>query len=245
MRRTSLRSVFPVALVAAFVGGVLIDGWFRTYGPPKPVVAGSDLDFRATPKTPIQPRDNRDLTPAAAAAAPAAMSAPPTANAPASERAVTAPAPVATSGDIPHGRLRVPVDGADVDAFKGGFNERRGGERPHEAVDMLAPRNTPVHAVEGGTIAKLFTSKAGGLTIYQFDPSGRLCYYYAHLERYADGLKDGQVVSQGEVIGYVGTSGNAPPNTPHLHFAVFELNADKHWWQGRPLDPYRVFKDRG
>ena len=112
-------------------------------------------------------------------------------------------------------------------------------------MDLLAPRNTPVHAVENGTIAKLFTSKAGGLTIYQFDPSGHFAYYYAHLERYADGLKDGQPVTQGQIIGYVGTSGNAPPNTPHLHFAVFELNADKHWWQGRAIDPYLVFKDRG
>ena len=109
---------------------------------------------------------------------------------------------------------------------------------------MLAPRNTPVHAVENGTIAKLFTSKAGGLTIYQFDPDRRLCYYYAHLERYADGLNDGQTVSQGDVIGYVGTTGNAPANTPHLHFAVFELNADQHWWQGRPIDPYQVFKGK-
>jgi murein DD-endopeptidase MepM/ murein hydrolase activator NlpD len=139
----------------------------------------------------------------------------------------------------------MPLDGADVESLKGGFAETRGSDRPHEAVDMLAPRNTPVHAVDGGSIAKLFTSKAGGLTIYQFDASGRLCYYYAHLERYADGLKDGQMVSQGDIIGYVGTTGNAPPNTPHLHFAVFELNADRHWWQGRPIDPYRVFKDRG
>jgi murein DD-endopeptidase MepM/ murein hydrolase activator NlpD len=139
----------------------------------------------------------------------------------------------------------MPLDGKDVESLKGGFAETRGSDRPHEAVDMLAPRNTPVHAVDGGSIAKLFTSKAGGLTIYQFDPSGRLCYYYAHLERYADGLKDGQTVSQGDVIGYVGTTGNAPPNAPHLHFAVFELNADKHWWQGRAIDPYRVFKERG
>jgi murein DD-endopeptidase MepM/ murein hydrolase activator NlpD len=139
----------------------------------------------------------------------------------------------------------LPLDGENIESLKGGFSETRGGSRPHEAVDMLAPRNTPVRAVENGTIAKLFTSKAGGLTIYQFDPAGHLCYYYAHLERYANGLKDGQPVLQGDVIGYVGTSGNAPPNTPHLHFAVFELNADKRWWQGRPLDPYLVFKDRG
>jgi murein DD-endopeptidase MepM/ murein hydrolase activator NlpD len=139
----------------------------------------------------------------------------------------------------------MPIDGENVESLKGGFAETRGGSRPHEAVDILAPRNTPVHAVESGTIAKLFSSKAGGLTIYQFDPSGRYCYYYAHLQRYADGLGDGQPVSQGDVIGYVGTTGNAPPNTPHLHFAVFELNADRHWWQGKALDPYRVFKERG
>jgi murein DD-endopeptidase MepM/ murein hydrolase activator NlpD len=159
-------------------------------------------------------------------------------------QSASAPAPVATIGDVPHGRIRMPIDGEDIESFKGGFAERRS-DRPHEAIDMLAPRNTPVHAVENGTIAKLFTSKAGGLTVYQFDPSARLCYYYAHLDRYADGLQDGQAVSQGDVIGYVGTTGNAPPNTPHLHFAVFEMNADKHWWQGRPLDPYLVFKEKG
>ncbi len=146
--------------------------------------------------------------------------------------------------DAPATRIRLPIDGINIESFKDGFAERRG-ERPHEAVDMLALRNTPVHAVDNGSIAKLFTSKPGGLTIYQFDPSGHLCYYYAHLERYADGLKDGQTVTQGDIIGYVGTTGNAAPNTPHLHFAVFELNADKHWWQGRPLDPYRVFKEKG
>jgi murein DD-endopeptidase MepM/ murein hydrolase activator NlpD len=225
--------MIPVGLLAAFVAGVLVDGWFRTYGPPKPVIAGSDLDSRtAAAAATVRSRENRDLTP------PDAFLAAPPPKAP-------APAPVATTGDLPHGRLRLPIDGEDVESLRGGFAERRGGDRPHEAVDMLAPRNTPVHAVANGTIAKLFTSKAGGLTIYQFDPDGRLCYYYAHLERYADGLQDGQAVSQGDVMGYVGTTGNAPPNTPHLHFAVFELNADRHWWQGRPLDPYLVFKDRG
>ena len=130
----------------------------------------------------------------------------------------------------------------DVDAVKGGFAERRG-DRPHEAVDILAPRNTPVHAVQPGTIAKLFVSKQGGNTIYEFDPSGRLCYYYAHLEHYAEGLHEGDAVSQGQVIGYVGTSGNAPPNTPHLHFAVFVLQDDHKWWKGRAIDPYPLLKD--
>ena len=215
MSKTRMQRAVPLAIFAAFVAGVAVDSWLRTYGPPKPATAataGSDL---ALPDTFI-------------AAAPPKT-----------------PAPVATTGGLPGSHLRMPIDGLDIESLKGGFDQTRGSDRPHEAVDMLAPRNTPVHAVDSGSVAKLFTSKAGGLTIYQFDPGGRLCYYYAHLERYADGLKDGQAISQGDVIGYVGTTGNAPPNTPHLHFAVFELNADRHWWQGRAIDPYRVFKDRG
>ena len=139
--------------------------------------------------------------------------------------------------------LRMPIDGAAVESMRGGFDERRdAGARPHEAADLLAPRNTPVHAVDNGSIAKLFVSKAGGNTIYQFDPGQRFCYYYAHLDRYADGLRDGAPVTRGDVIGFVGTSGNAPANTPHLHFALFELTPERHWWQGTPLDPYLVFR---
>jgi murein DD-endopeptidase MepM/ murein hydrolase activator NlpD len=140
--------------------------------------------------------------------------------------------------------LALPIDEADVDDMKGHFAQRRGGgARGHEAVDILVPRHTPIRAVEDGTIARLFFSKAGGTTIYQFDPERRFCYYYAHLERYAPGLSEGQQVSKGDVIGFVGTSGNAPPNTPHLHFAIFELTDQKRWWDGKPLDPYLVFRD--
>lgn len=157
--------------------------------------------------------------------------------------------PVATGGkasaiDELHERnLRVPIDGTKVAVFKGQFADpREHGNRPHEAVDILAPRNTPVYAVENGTIAKLFFSQGGGgNTIYQFDPTERYCYYYAHLQRYAEGLKPGQAVARGDVIGFVGTSGNAPPNTPHLHFAVFVLGPGHEWWKGQPIDPYLVF----
>lgn len=136
--------------------------------------------------------------------------------------------------------LRIPVEGVRPDQLVESFSDQRSGSRAHEAIDILAPRNTPVKAVEDGTIARLFTSKAGGITIYQFDRSEQFCYYYAHLERYADGLQEGAQVSKGQVLGYVGTSGNAPKDTPHLHFAVFRLTAAKHWWEGTPIDPYPV-----
>jgi murein DD-endopeptidase MepM/ murein hydrolase activator NlpD len=231
MSKSRFRGAVPLALFAAFVAGVAVDGWFRTYGPPKPVEDAIRLPSAA----PVVSGSSR--TPASAPVASGGSRTPSPASS--EDRAS------GTVGSLPSSGLRLPIDGVDVDSLKGGFAETRGTDRPHEAVDMLAPRNTPVHAVENGTIAKLFTSKAGGLTIYQFDPGQRRCYYYAHLERYAEGLHDGQTVSQGEVIGFVGTTGNAPPNTPHLHFAVFELNADKHWWQGKALDPYLVFKERG
>ncbi|HZT77863.1 MAG TPA: M23 family metallopeptidase [Vicinamibacterales bacterium] len=140
--------------------------------------------------------------------------------------------------------LRMPIDGVGPETLKGGFYDAREGH-PHEAVDIMAPRNTAVHAVQDGTIAKLFWSKGGGgNTIYEFDPTNTYAYYYAHLERYADGIAEGQHVSTGQVIGYVGTSGNAPPNAPHLHFAIFELTAAHHWWQGKAIDPYPFFASR-
>ena len=188
----------------------------------KAEVSGFDLSLLDQPLTPVELFFVREHFPAPAVSAPSRTA--------------------GTSGELSHSRLRMPLDGEAVESLKGGFAETRGGNRPHEAVDMLAPRNTPIHAVESGTIAKLFTSKAGGLTIYQFDPAGHLCYYYAHLERYASGLKEGDKVRKGQVIGYVGTSGNAPKNTPHLHFAIFKLTAAKHWWEGTPIDPYDILR---
>jgi murein DD-endopeptidase MepM/ murein hydrolase activator NlpD len=138
--------------------------------------------------------------------------------------------------------LEIPVEGVKPSQLVNTFDEKRGSQRVHEALDIIAPRNTPVKAVEDGTIARLFESKAGGTTIYQFDPTGQYCYYYAHLERYAPGVKEGDHVKKGQVIGYVGTSGNAPKDTPHLHFAVFKLTAEKHWWEGTPINPYDILR---
>ena len=138
-------------------------------------------------------------------------------------------------------RLRIPVDGVERATLTSNFHQARG-TGDHEAMDIMAARGTPVLAVESGRIAKLFTSKRGGLTIYQFDPSESFCYYYAHLDRYAHTLDEGKLVSAGEVIGYVGSSGNASPDAPHLHFAVFKLGSDRRWWQGLPIDPYLVLR---
>src|SRR5579864_5185882 len=138
--------------------------------------------------------------------------------------------------------LSLPVPGSTLADLRDTFNESRGDQRRHEATDIVAPRGSPVLAVEDGVIRKLFLSKPGGLTIYQFDPSQRFCYYYAHLSAYAAGLKEGQPVKRGQLIGYVGTTGNAPPQSPHLHFGITVLGPEKHWYGGTPLDPYPFLK---
>src|SRR6185436_7979553 len=117
------------------------------------------------------------------------------------------------------------------------YADRRG-RGPHEALDIAAPRGAPVVAVDDGTVVKLFRSVPGGLTIYLFDGARRFAYYYAHLDRYAPGLAEGQRVARGDVLGFVGTTGNAATDAPHLHFAIFKLEPEPRWWHGTALDPY-------
>jgi murein DD-endopeptidase MepM/ murein hydrolase activator NlpD len=152
---------------------------------------------------------------------------------------IVTPTPPEPSGPKSPGSLVVPVAGVLPHQLRDNFNQRRGKEL-HEALDIMAPRGTPVVAVEDGRIVRLFTSKPGGLTIYQFDPTEKYSYYYAHLDRYAQGIAEKRQVKKGEVIGYVGSTGNASPDAPHLHFQIFELNADKRWWQGKAINPYPV-----
>ena len=145
-------------------------------------------------------------------------------------------------GDLKAHRLLVPVSGIQTGNLVRSFADHRSGNRVHEAIDILAPRRTPVIAVEDGVLVKFFFSKAGGNTIYQFDPTSTYAYYYAHLDAYATGAKEGDRVKKGQVIGYVGTTGNAPPDTPHLHFAIFKLTEQKQWWKGTPIDPFDVWR---
>jgi murein DD-endopeptidase MepM/ murein hydrolase activator NlpD len=138
-------------------------------------------------------------------------------------------------------RLTIPVRGVMSSHLTDMFGDARGGgARAHQALDIMAARGTPVVAVEDGRLEKLFTSDAGGLTVYQFDPTRTYAYYYAHLDRYAEGLAEGQAIKRGQVIGYVGFTGNASPDGPHLHFAIFKLGPDKRWHEGVPLNPFPV-----
>ena len=104
----------------------------------------------------------------------------------------------------------------------------------------MAPRGTPVLAVDDGKVVKLFLSKRGGLTIYQFEDSNTYCYYYAHLDRYEAGLKEGTLLRKGDIIGYVGSTGDASPDAPHLHFTIFKLGPERHWWQGTAINPFPI-----
>jgi murein DD-endopeptidase MepM/ murein hydrolase activator NlpD len=134
--------------------------------------------------------------------------------------------------------LILPVAGLGAEDLLDTYTDARGPGRSHEAIDIMAPTGTAVLAVDDGQIVKLFDSKPGGLTIYQFDSERELAYYYAHLDRYADGLSEGMQVRRGDLIGYVGSSGNANEAAPHLHFAIFVLGPEKNWWQGTAVNPY-------
>ena len=162
-------------------------------------------------------------------------------DAPAHPLALPAPAPdVDDFARLRARGLAIPVQGVDASRLRDNFSEMRGG-RVHEAIDILAPRGTPVVAVDDGVVKKLFTSAQGGLTVYEFDRDESYCYYYAHLDRYADGLREGMTLKKGDLVGYVGTTGNAPPGTPHLHFTIFKLAAGQRWWEGTPINPYPLW----
>lgn len=224
-----------LGVLGGFVLGVVVTAgiaWTLTHRVPEVTSQPS-----APEATLVAPPETPRATAAAAAAAELPVTLPPAAP-------PAAPTVEATSAvqELRSRKLDLPVQGAARGELRESFNERRDGTRVHEAIDMLAPRDTPVLAVEDGTIVKLFNSKAGGITAYQFDPSSRYVYYYAHLEKYASGLAEGKKVQRGQVIGYVGTSGNAAKDTPHLHFAIFQLTEKKEWWKGTPLDPYTILK---
>ena len=225
-RPASSWMVFAAAM--GFLGGMIVMAALVTVFPAGAAAVAEPLIQAAPRKVEVKPTKKEEPDP---------VSPPPP--------SVVAPAPAAAGAEVEELRQRaltLPVQGIKRDELRDTFNETRGSSRRHEALDVLAPRNTPILAVVDGRIARLFLSEAGGITIYQFDPSETYCYYYAHLERYADGLKEGAPIKRGQVIGYVGTTGNAPRDTPHLHFAIFKMTDEKKWWQGTAIDPYSVLR---
>jgi murein DD-endopeptidase MepM/ murein hydrolase activator NlpD len=134
-------------------------------------------------------------------------------------------------------QLMVPVAGVSPRDLRDSFNEARDNGRTHRATDILAPRGTPVIAAIDGEVVSITQNAAGGNTVYLTDAERRYIYYYAHMDRYSDQILHAVRVKQGFVLGYVGTTGNAPPNTPHLHFQVMRVNpGQQDWWSGTPVD---------
>jgi murein DD-endopeptidase MepM/ murein hydrolase activator NlpD len=135
--------------------------------------------------------------------------------------------------------LAIPVLGVKAEQLLDTFTQARSGGRVHDAIDIMAPHGTPVIAAAPGTLEKLYFSKGGGgITAYVRSPDGKWLFYYAHLQDYAPGLHEGQQIKQGDPIGRVGSTGNANPAGPHLHFAVYRMAPGQKWYDGTPVNPY-------
>jgi len=145
---------------------------------------------------------------------------------------------------MPSGTLLIPVAGVRPEELRDTFQEARSAGRTHDAIDIPAPRGTPVLAASDGRIVKLWQSVPGGATIYQLDPDNTTVYYYAHLDHYADGLAEGHFARRGEVIAYVGDTGNAGPGNYHLHFSVLIVKDPKRYWDGTNVNPYPLLQGK-
>lgn len=142
--------------------------------------------------------------------------------------------------------LIIPVAGVGPSRIEDTFTEGRdGGERRHNAVDILAPRNTPVVSVDDGVVLRMSTNTLGGITIYTTDRDRDFVYYYAHLDHYQNDMVVGRSIRKGDTLGFVGTTGNAPRDVPHLHFQIMLWPADGKWWNGEPVNPYPVLRHAG
>ena len=157
--------------------------------------------------------------------------------------AAPAPEPTTTVTDadldyIAARNLLIPVAEMTASQLRDTFSQARSEGREHDAIDIMSPQGTPVLATTDGEVIKLFWSDRGGVTLYELDPSGRYVYYYAHLMRYAEGIAEGKQLRRGDVIGYVGDTGNAGAGQYHLHFGISKLRSPRQWSGGAPINPY-------
>lgn len=215
----------PVTPITLPTPGGASDGAANTPSTPTPV-----SDAEATAATPGTPPPTAAPTPASAT--PTAQSSP------GGTASVTPSAPASSTT-----RLLIPVAGIRPEQLQDTFTASRSEGRSHDAIDIIAPRGTPVLATIDGRILRLFSSVKGGITLYQLGPDERTVYYYAHLDRYADGISEGRVLRRGETIAYVGDTGNATPGNYHLHFQVYRITDPKHFYTGDNLNPYPLLRE--
>ncbi len=202
-----------------------------------------------TPVAAASPASESAPTPGAASPAqeaqpsPSAAPWPPFNSTPQASPTPAAPAGADAAGAGGAG-LVIPVAGVRPEQLQDTYTQSRSEGRTHNAIDIMAPRNTPVVAAADGTVIKLFQSERGGITLYQLGTDNRTVYYYAHLERYADGLAENRFVRRGELLGYVGDSGNAGRDNCHLHFSIWLVTDPKRFWDGENLNPYPLLTKR-
>jgi murein DD-endopeptidase MepM/ murein hydrolase activator NlpD len=158
------------------------------------------------------------------------------------DSAPATPSEIASMSDdeyLHYRHILLPVAGADMSRVEDSFAEPRdGGERVHRAIDILAPRGTPILSADDGRILRMSTNALGGISMYTVDSNARLVYYYAHMDHYNDAMLPGRTIVRGDTLGYVGTTGNAPKDTPHLHFQVMRWPLDGKYWNGEPINPF-------
>lgn len=218
-------------LIGVFVGANIV--YFvmtRDAAPSDGAAVSRPLVATAPTRTPAAVEPGAAAEPGASAPQPPAPTPPPAM--PRSATVTPAGVVLAPSG------LALPLPNLQPAQLVDTYEQARGSDRRHDAIDILAPAGTPVLAVTDGHVEKLFSSEQGGLTLYQFEPSGRYVYYYAHLQGYAPGVVEGKALKRGELIGYVGSTGNANPAAPHLHFAISVLGPERKWWKATPVNPY-------
>ncbi len=233
--------ILSVAVIILLALGTLV-GWLSMRSPTTPVTPV------ALPNTSNVPAENVNRGTPTTAPTPtpppnANDAAPQSANTPAptpppdktDEPAANAPPQVMPSGASD---LLIPVAGVRVDQLRDTFSDARSEGRVHDAIDIMSPCGTPVVAAADGLIVKFFQSVRGGTTIYERSTDDKAIYYYAHLQRYSDGLAENQTVRRGQTIAYVGDTGNAGPGNCHLHFAIWLTNDPKRYWDGQSVNPY-------
>jgi murein DD-endopeptidase MepM/ murein hydrolase activator NlpD len=234
-----------VLLIAALLfGAVAALVWYLSYhywSQPATPLRPPAQDAERLPTPAASPLGNTSPTPTPESSpSPSPSPTPETSPSPPSQAQGSPGDPASTLASM---RLLIPVEGVKPEQLQDTFKDARSEGRVHDAIDIVAPRGTPVRAATDGRVVKLFNSAKGGITFYQLASADEhYVLYYAHLERYADGLAEGHVARRGETLAYVGDTGNATPGNTHLHFQIYRVADPKHFWTGENINPYPLLR---